>query len=172
MSSLVRVHDSVSGLAIKQRFSYRSSVVGSELFAYLGRCCFAEEVFVSDSAGRCLVQPLADPLQLLGERLAGSAFRVRSCSQLAECAGFYVISAKILEAQKPELAERSSKAADSALDYSKALTSEKLTRARTEMAIKSMMKDIDNDAANYSILLNKYADQCGEAVSDPVKRME
>ncbi|MHA6180392.1 hypothetical protein [Pseudomonas mohnii] len=92
--------------------------------------------------------------------------------ELAECAGFYVISAKILEAQKPELAERSNNAADSALEYSKALTSEKLTRARTEMAIKSMMKDIDNDAANFSILLNKYADQCGEAVSDPVKRME
>ena len=34
MTSLVRVHDSVSGLAIKQRFSYRSRVVGSELFAY------------------------------------------------------------------------------------------------------------------------------------------
>lgn len=92
--------------------------------------------------------------------------------ELAECAGFYVISAKILETQKPELAERSRKAADSALDYSKALTSEKLTRARIEMAIRSMMKDIDNDAANYSILLNKYADQCGDAVSDPVKRME
>jgi hypothetical protein len=92
--------------------------------------------------------------------------------ELAECAGFYVISEKILQAQEPKLAERSKEAADSALDYSKALTSEKLTRARTEMAIKSMMKEIDNDAANYSILLNKYADQCGEAVSDPVKRME
>lgn len=34
MTSLVRVHDSVSGLAIKQRFFYRSRVVGSELFAY------------------------------------------------------------------------------------------------------------------------------------------
>lgn len=34
MSGLVRVHDSVSGLAIKQRFSYRSRVVGSELFTY------------------------------------------------------------------------------------------------------------------------------------------
>lgn len=34
MTSLVRVHDSASGLAIKQGFSYRSRVVGSELFAY------------------------------------------------------------------------------------------------------------------------------------------
>lgn len=92
--------------------------------------------------------------------------------ELAECAGFYVISVKILQVQAPELAERSDNAADSALEYSKALTSEKLTRARTEMAIKSMMKDIDNDSTNYSILLNKYADSCGEAVSDPVKRME
>lgn len=92
--------------------------------------------------------------------------------ELAECAGFYVISAKVLEPQKPDLAKRSNNAADSALKYSTALTSEKLTRARTEMAIKTMMKDIDNDASNFSILLNKYADQCGETVSDPVKRME
>jgi hypothetical protein len=92
--------------------------------------------------------------------------------ELAECAGFYVISEKILQAQEPKLAERMSEAADNALDYSKTLTSEKLTRARTEMAIKSMMKEIDNDAMNYSILLNKYADNCGEAVSDPMKRME
>ena len=33
MTSLVRVHDSVSGLAIKQGFSYCSRVVGSEFFA-------------------------------------------------------------------------------------------------------------------------------------------
>ncbi|MGA3800551.1 hypothetical protein ACPCYX_22705 [Pseudomonas fluorescens] len=92
--------------------------------------------------------------------------------ELAECAGFYVISEQILKTQEPKLAERSQVAADNALEYSKALTSEKLTRARTEMAIKSMLKEIDNDGANFSILLNKYADQCGEAVSDPVKRME
>ncbi|MGZ9738052.1 hypothetical protein ACXX83_06355 [Pseudomonas sp. GNP012] len=92
--------------------------------------------------------------------------------ELAECAGFYVISEKNFQAQEPKLAERSKTAGERALYYSKELTSEKLTRARTEMAIKSMMTDIDNDAANYSILLNKYSDQCGEAVSDPVKRME
>jgi len=34
MTSLVRVRDSVFGLAIKQGFSCRSRVVGSELFAY------------------------------------------------------------------------------------------------------------------------------------------
>jgi hypothetical protein len=92
--------------------------------------------------------------------------------ELAECAGFYVISEKILHAQEPKLAERSQAAADSALEYSTTLTNEKLTRARAEMAIKSMMKEIDNDAMNYSILLNKYADNCGQAVSDPKKRME
>lgn len=34
MTSLVCAHDSVSGLEIKQGFSYRSRVVDSELFAY------------------------------------------------------------------------------------------------------------------------------------------
>ncbi|MCP1446446.1 hypothetical protein J3D54_005578 [Pseudomonas sp. GGS8] len=92
--------------------------------------------------------------------------------ELAECAGFYLISAKVFDTQQPELTERSRNAADTALEYSTALTSEKLTRARTEMAIKSMTKEINNDGANFSILLNKYAEQCGATVSDPVKRMD
>ena len=92
--------------------------------------------------------------------------------ELAECACFYLLSSKLIQSQKPELAEQSNQAAVSALAYSKALTSETLTRARTEMAIKSMLKEIDNDAVNYSILLNKYADQCGETVADPVTRMD
>ncbi len=92
--------------------------------------------------------------------------------ELAECAGFYLLSSKLIQAQKPELAEQSRQAAVSALAYSKALTSEKLTHARTEMAIKSMLKEIDNDVVNYSILLNQYADQCSETVADPVTRMD
>ena len=92
--------------------------------------------------------------------------------ELAECAGFYIISAKVFDTQEPELAERSRNAADTALEYSTALTNEKLTRARLEMAIKTMTKEIDNDSANFSILLNHYAEQCGATVSDPVKRLE
>ncbi|PWK30897.1 hypothetical protein [Pseudomonas sp. OV226] len=92
--------------------------------------------------------------------------------ELAECAGFYLVSAKVFDTQHPELAERGRNAADTAMEYSTALTNEKLTLARTEMAIKSMMKEIDNDGANFSILLNNYAEQCGKTVSDPVKRME
>jgi hypothetical protein len=92
--------------------------------------------------------------------------------ELAECAGFYTLSVMVFEAQAPELSEKSKDIAATAFYYSKELTSEKLTRARTEMAVKSMMKEIDNDSANYSILLNKYAEQCSEIVADPTARMD
>jgi hypothetical protein len=91
--------------------------------------------------------------------------------ELAECAGFYALSVMVFEAQAPELSKKSKDIAATAFYYSKELTSEKLTRARTEMAVKSMMKEIDNDSANYSILLNKYAEQCSEIVADPTARM-
>ena len=51
------------------------------------------------------------------------------------------------------------------------LTSKKVTEARVNMAIKSMTKELDNDIANFSILLNKYSDSCGEAITDPEARM-
>ncbi|MCF4997412.1 hypothetical protein GIW70_21235 [Pseudomonas syringae] len=90
----------------------------------------------------------------------------------AECAAFYTVSSKILQAQEPKLAERMNKAAMDALEYSITLTSEKLTDARVEMAMKSMIKDLDNDTSNFSIILNKYSDRCGEAMADPKARMD
>lgn len=91
--------------------------------------------------------------------------------ELAECAGFYTLSGMAFEAQAPELSEKSRDIGATAFYYSKELTNEKVTRARTEMAVKSMMKEIDNDSANYSILLNKYGDRCSEIVADPTARM-
>jgi hypothetical protein len=91
--------------------------------------------------------------------------------EMAECAGFYTLSGMAFEAQAPELADKSRDIGATAFYYSKELTNEKVTRARTEMAVKSMMKEIDNDAANYSILLNKYGDRCSEIVADPTARM-
>lgn len=91
--------------------------------------------------------------------------------EYAECAAYYTVSSKILEKQEPKLSERMNQAAIDALAYSNALTSEKLTDARVEMAVKSMVKDLDNDIANFSIILNKYSDRCGEAMTDPKERM-
>lgn len=91
--------------------------------------------------------------------------------EFAECAAFYSLSSRIFEAQEPQLAKRTDQAAMDAMVYSNALTSEKLTNARVEMAVKSMIKDMDNDVSNVSIILNKYSDSCGQAMTDPKARM-
>lgn len=50
--------------------------------------------------------------------------------ELAECAGFYTLSGMTLEAQAPELSEKSRDIGAAAFYYSKELTNEKVTRAR------------------------------------------
>ena len=44
---------------------------------------------------------------------------------------------------------------------------EKVTMARLDLEMKSMMKEIDEDVANISILMNKYSDHCKEIVENP-----
>jgi hypothetical protein len=91
--------------------------------------------------------------------------------EFAECVAYYAISSKIIEPQDPKAAKKLDQAGLQALAGSTALSSKKVTEARIEMAAKSMTKDLDNDMANFSILLNKYSDSCGEAVTDPEARM-
>ncbi|MNC75371.1 hypothetical protein D3C76_1843780 [compost metagenome] len=52
------------------------------------------------------------------------------------------------------------------------LTNEKLALARVEMAVKSIVSDLDHTSENLSIILNKYSDLCGQAVTDPDTRMK
>ena len=92
--------------------------------------------------------------------------------EYAGCAAFYTVSSKLFESQDPKLAERMSQSAMNAIEYSQILTSEKLTNARIEMAVKSIIRDLDNDIANVSIILNKYSDRCVEAMTDPKARMD
>ena len=91
--------------------------------------------------------------------------------EFAECAAYYSITSKIVSRSKPEEAKKFDKAASLATAGSNVLTSEKVTNARVEMAIKSMVRELDNDIANFSLLLNKYSDSCGAAINDPEARM-
>jgi hypothetical protein len=91
--------------------------------------------------------------------------------EFAECAAYYSISSEIISRTKPEVAKQIDDAADRAYVGSRTLTSKKVTEARVEMAVKSMTKELDNDIANFSILINKYSDNCQEAVTDPEARM-
>ena len=46
---------------------------------------------------------------------------------------------------------------------------EKDTLSQLDIKVKSMLKDIDNDISNISILTNKYLDHCKEIMEDPNK---
>ncbi|MHC8326106.1 hypothetical protein [Pseudomonas sp. LB1P83] len=91
--------------------------------------------------------------------------------ELTDCAGFYLVSARSVRAQ-PELAEQKKQAAVSALAFSKEITDENVTRAKTEKAIKSMLEEVNGDAAKWSNLINKYSAKCDEIVANPGKRAD
>ncbi len=91
--------------------------------------------------------------------------------ELAECVAYYAISSKLIEPQNPKTAKQLDHAAMLALEGANALTSKKVTEARVEMAAKSMTNDLSNDITNFSIILNKYSDSCGEAINSPEARM-
>jgi len=48
---------------------------------------------------------------------------------------------------------------------------EKVTMARLDLKMKSMMSEIDKDIANISILMNKYSGHCKEIMEDPDRMM-
>lgn len=48
---------------------------------------------------------------------------------------------------------------------------EKVTMARLNLEMKSLLSEIDNDIGNISILMNKHADRCQDIMEDPDKMM-
>lgn len=92
--------------------------------------------------------------------------------ELADCSAFYMLSSTIVKAQRPEMADQLQKAAELAYELSSTLTNSKLALARAQMATKTMIKEIENDAINFSILLNKYADPCKESIDNYEARMD
>lgn len=92
--------------------------------------------------------------------------------ELADCSAFYMLSAVIVKAQRPELAALLQETGDFAHELSSTLTNFKLTFARAQMATRSMIKEMDNDSVNFSILLNKYAEPCKESIDNYEARMD
>lgn len=82
----------------------------------------------------------------------------------ANCAAYYMLVAK--GSGGGHLATNSTEAASQAFDASIQLTSEKLAMARYNMALKSMMHDMNNSFANFSIVINDYADLCKELMEN------
>jgi hypothetical protein len=72
----------------------------------------------------------------------------------------------------PTIESQSHDAFNIAYQYSVDFSSEKLTKARIELAIKGMLRDIDRTWTNISILINQHAYECKDLLEKPVERLE
>lgn len=90
----------------------------------------------------------------------------------AQCAAYYTLASKGAGKRDADLALKMNQAANLALEMSTELTSKKVTAARYNMSLKSMMDDMDDTFNNFSIVINQYADQCKELMDDPKTRLQ
>jgi hypothetical protein len=97
-------------------------------------------------------------------------------SEFVSCAGYFALVSRALEnAGKTELAGKYNKAMNTAMDYALIAAkqgrteemAQKVTLARFELGTKDMSKEIDGNAANLSILTNKYGDRCKDVMEKP-----
>ena len=89
--------------------------------------------------------------------------------EAAECSAYFMVISTV-----PALEESAVKGLrakfEALLAVSVALTSEKLTRARFELATKSMKRSLDGSWANLSIVNNEYGYRCIDLSKDPEAR--
>ena len=109
---------------------------------------------------------------------AQSAFaydRARAADNLAheaaECGAYFLIAsaAPRLDAN---LVNYLRAKYDGLLDLSVKMTEANLTKARFELATKSMLRDLNGNWSNFSILNNKYGYPCADIVKDPEARVK
>ncbi len=103
-------------------------------------------------------------------------------SEYAECTAFFSIAyiAAAKKDDKEALAKRLGELQETSLKITIMLVAqgrdvemtEKVTRSRIEMYDREMKKEIGNNLANFSILMNKYLSNCVEAVQSPEEWLE
>jgi hypothetical protein len=91
--------------------------------------------------------------------------------EAAECSAYFLFASAA-----PGLGEKTVKGLQSRyeqlLQISVALSSEKLTKARFELAIKTMKREMDENWKNMSIINNKYGYPCIDLSKDPEARFK
>jgi len=102
-------------------------------------------------------------------------------SEFVECSCYYSIIAQGLgkKGEKP-LAEKYKEDAFTAFSYAVTVAEEgrskemaqKVTLARFTLGMESMLKEINNDFSNSSILMNKYGFRCKDVMENPEAMMK
>lgn len=91
--------------------------------------------------------------------------------EATECSAYFMLISAL-----PGVDEATSKKArqqfSQLLDFAMTLTSEKITKARFELAQKGMFRDLDGSGSNIAIVSNKYAYPCVDLVNNPEGRLK
>ena len=96
--------------------------------------------------------------------------------ELAECAAYFgIVSIAMENSKKPDQAAEWNKQRDKALEFAAMVTKEaglkqETVGARFSMAVEDMIKRIDRNTSNISILMADYNERCIEAMTEPKKR--
>ena len=99
-------------------------------------------------------------------------------NELAECAAYFGVVSIVMEnSKKTEQAKAWEKQRDKALEFAAMVTKEadlkqETVGARFNMAVEDMIKRIDKNTSNISVLMVDYNDRCIEAMTDPKKRAQ
>ena len=116
--------------------------------------------------------------------LAASAFGYdydlaldKHAQQMATCAAYFTVVYQVLKTgtdkDDAERAEKFRGQMNEAVKYSILMSSEKITAARTDKAIKEMIRKTDNNpVANMSVLYNEYGFLCMDVIENPFRRLK
>jgi hypothetical protein len=101
----------------------------------------------------------------------------KQAEEMATCSAYFTVVYQVLKRSNDkndaERAEKFRGQMDEAVKYSILMSSEKITLARTDRAIKEMIGKTDkNPAANLSVLYNEYGFLCMDVMENPFKRLK
>jgi len=123
-----------------------------------------------------LATMLAAPLALAGTEQDPLNVFNNMAQETVECAAYFgAMSIALENSNKPDDAKKYEEFRDRALARAAMVTEQaglklETVGARFEMAAKDMIKRIDKNTSNISILMNDYNDLCIEVMTDPKKR--
>ncbi len=98
-----------------------------------------------------------------------------------ECAAYFIIiSEALMKANDKETSTQYKKMGEAAIEFAVTAAetgrtpemAQKVTMARLTLSVQEMLKEIENDFSNTSILMNQYLSKCKEATENPEKMME
>ena len=101
----------------------------------------------------------------------------KHAEEMATCAAYFTAVYQVLKTgndkNDAERAEKFRGQMNDAVKYSILMSSEEITRARTDKAIKEMMRKTDNNpVANMAVLYNEYGFLCMDVIENPFKRLK